>query len=168
MRNRIYPLSRSYRCTDTGSVTLVSPPDPLFSIRTRLQQCGELLRIPTFWRGAKTPESLPGHTHNTLKRLTRMLQHFPYQDPLPSGRRLSPLALSWRTQNKPTLPVRSPCSPPTLSISPCSYVCALVNTPKHNHTSATLSYNSGTCSFTTKYAFFYKTPRTSTSSAPVL
>ena len=31
-----------------------------------VQRCGELSQIPTFWRDAATPTSLPGHTHKIL------------------------------------------------------------------------------------------------------
>ena len=63
LRTQISPISISFRCTDTGPVTVASPPKPLFSSRTWLQHRGELSHITTFWRDANTPAILLGHTH---------------------------------------------------------------------------------------------------------
>ena len=167
-RTRISPLSRSFRCTNTGFVMVASTPEPTFSVRNRLQWRGELSQRPTFWREDTPPASPKSHTHKTSKSVSPACSGtLPTKTPLTNDRRLYPLALSWQMQQHLNPPFSSTCAPNTLYIFPYSSVYSLLNTPRHNNTGAPSSSTSGTCSSTIKMALLQKTPRMITYSTPM-
>ena len=169
LKTRISPLSISFRCIYTGSVTMAYPPKTLFSGWTRLQRRGKISWRPNFWRDATTPASPQGQTHETLTSdPPACYGTLPNKTPLHSGKRIPPLASSWRPHQQPNPPVSSPCATQTLSILPCSSVCDIVFTSIHNQTGTPFSSNYGTCISTTKTALFHKMTQTITSFAPVL
>ena len=146
---------------------MASPTEPLSYGRTWLQQCGRLLRRPTFWRDAKTPASLPGRTHKTSTSISLACSGNSLTKTIfPIRRRLSPLSLSWHPQQHLTPPASSPCAPPILSRLPCYSVCALVNTPKNNHTGDPFRSDSVTYNFMTKLTLLHKAPWKNSSFAP--
>ena len=135
-RTRISPLSRSFRCTETGSMTVDFPTNPLSSSHTQLQWSGRLSWRPTFWRYSQTPASLPGCTHKTSTSVSFVCSiTFLTNTPLLSRREIPPLALLWKPQQNPPSLDRSPYTLPILSILTCPSVCTLVNTPRRHRCS---------------------------------
>ena len=57
LRTRYYPLLRSFRCIDTGSIKVNTPTDPSSSGRNPLQQRGVLLPRPTLCMAAAILEN---------------------------------------------------------------------------------------------------------------
>ena len=118
------------------------------------------------WRDTETYASQTGHTQDILISVSPTCSGtLCTNTPLPSNRRLPPLASSCQLQQQPTPPVSSPSTLLKLSIFPCSYVYNLSNIPICNPTGTQSSSTSATYNSMMKMASFHTMPQTSSSSA---
>ena len=82
------PLS-SFKCIDTRCVTTITLHN-MVSRQTWLQQRGELLPRPTFWKGFGIPGKPTDSTNKEIEKYSCMLQHYSYAKPIEMSKGNSP------------------------------------------------------------------------------